>query len=105
MTIKLRLPRQPLANSLNERNIHVGLEALLMSNWINLKIDTVATAEKEDGMEISVSPSPYDVPGAIKADLDENRGRLRGDSMKIMNSRAAIQRGGPLCAARRRPWE
>jgi hypothetical protein len=48
-----------------------------MSNWINLKINTVPVEEQEEGMEISVSPSPYDVPGAIKADIDENKGRLR----------------------------
>jgi len=51
-----------------------------MSDWLNVNIDTEAlkeTRELEDGMKVIASPSPYDVPGAIKAEFDGGKHELR----------------------------
>jgi hypothetical protein len=51
-----------------------------MSEWVNLNIDTESLRVKrelEDGVKVIVSPSPYDVPGAIKAEYDRTRSELR----------------------------
>jgi len=51
-----------------------------MSDWVNLNIDTESLKEEkelEDGVKVIVSPSPYDVPGAIKAEFDRSKSQLR----------------------------
>jgi len=51
-----------------------------MSEWVNLNIDTESLKEEEeleDGVKIIVSPSPYDVPGAIKAEFDPSKKHLK----------------------------
>src|SRR6266404_6558145 len=51
-----------------------------MSEWVNLNIDTESLKEEkelEDGVKVIVSPSPYDVPGAIKAEFDRSKSQLR----------------------------
>ncbi|HEY2971008.1 MAG TPA: hypothetical protein VGJ48_00720 [Pyrinomonadaceae bacterium] len=51
-----------------------------MSEWVNINIDTEGLREErelEDGVRVIVSPSPYDVPGAIKAEFDRSKGQLR----------------------------
>jgi hypothetical protein len=51
-----------------------------MSDWVNLNIDTESlkvVKELEDGVKVIVSPSPYDVPGAIKAEFDRSKSQLR----------------------------
>lgn len=51
-----------------------------MSNWVNLNIKTDELKEErvlEDGMIVIASPSPYDVPGSIKAEFDNKRRELR----------------------------
>lgn len=51
-----------------------------MSDWVNLNIDTESLKEErelEDGVKVIVSPSPYDVPGALKAEFDRSKSQLR----------------------------
>ncbi len=51
-----------------------------MSDWVNLNIDTESLKEEkelEDGVKVIVSPSPYDVPGAMKAEFDASSSKLR----------------------------
>jgi hypothetical protein len=51
-----------------------------MSEWVNLNIDTESlkvAKELEDGVKVIISPSPYDVPGAIKAEYDRTKSELR----------------------------
>jgi hypothetical protein len=51
-----------------------------MSTWVNLNINTEdLKVEKvlEDGMIVFASPSPYDVPGSIKAEFDDKTRELR----------------------------
>jgi hypothetical protein len=51
-----------------------------MSDWVNINIDTEGIREErelEDGVKVIVSPSPYDVPGAVKAEFDQSKGHLR----------------------------
>ena len=51
-----------------------------MSDWVNLNIDTESLHEEkelEDGVKVIVSPSPYDVPGALKAEFDRSKSQLK----------------------------
>ena len=51
-----------------------------MSDWVNLNIDTESLKEEkelEDGVKVIISPSPYDVPGAMKAEFDPSKSQLR----------------------------
>jgi hypothetical protein len=51
-----------------------------MSEWINLNIDTESLKvekEFEDGVKVIISPSPYDVPGAMKVEYDRTKSELR----------------------------
>ena len=51
-----------------------------LSDWVNINLDTESLKQEEElegGVKVMISPSPYDVPGAVKAEFDPSKGQIR----------------------------